>query len=68
MQEREVAWEAGLRGISEEEVCQLYINNTPLRRLERPEDVANVVVFLASDLANFITGEAININGGAFID
>ncbi|MBT9176940.1 MAG: 3-oxoacyl-(acyl-carrier-protein) reductase FabG [Firmicutes bacterium] len=68
MQEQEVTWEARLRGISEEEVCQLYINDTPLRRLERPEDVAKVVVFLASDLAQFITGEAINVNGGAFMD
>lgn len=68
MQKREVVWEARLRGISEEEVCQLYISDTPLRRLETPEDVAKVVVFLASDLAEFITGEAINVNGGAFMD
>lgn len=68
MQEREVAWEARLRGVSEEEVRRLYINDTPLRRLETPEDVAKVVVFLASDLAEFITGEAINVNGGAFMD
>lgn len=68
MQEREIGWEASLRGISEEEVRQLYIADTPLRRLETPEDVAGVVFFLASPDSNFITGEAINVNGGAWMD
>lgn len=36
----------------------------PLRRLGKPEDVANAVVFLASDAANFITGQTISISGG----
>lgn len=39
----------------------------PLGRLGKPEDVARPVAFLASDEANFITGETININGGKFI-
>ncbi|MDW8327107.1 MAG: SDR family NAD(P)-dependent oxidoreductase [Anaerolineales bacterium] len=68
MQEREVGWEAALRGVSPDEVRQLYIADTPLRRLETAEDVANVVYFLASPDANFITGEAINVNGGAWMD
>jgi meso-butanediol dehydrogenase/(S,S)-butanediol dehydrogenase/diacetyl reductase len=68
MQEREVGWEASLRGASSDEVRQFYINDTPLRRLETPEDVAGVVVFLASAEADFITGEAINVNGGAWMD
>lgn len=68
MQEREVSWEASLRGISAEEVRQLYIADTPLRRLETPEDVAGAVFFLASPDSNFITGEAINVNGGAWMD
>lgn len=68
MQDREAGWEAGLRGISPEEVRQLYINDTPLRRLETAEDVAGSVVFLASSLSDFITGEAINVNGGSFMD
>ncbi len=68
MQERELQWEATLRGISVEEVRQLYIADTPLRRLETPEDVAKVVVFLASSEADFITGESINVNGGAWMD
>ena len=36
----------------------------PLRRLGKPEDVANVVVFLASDAASFITGQTISVSGG----
>lgn len=68
MQERELRWEAALRGVSVEDVKRLYIADTPLGRLETPTDVARVVVFLASDDANFITGEAINVNGGAWMD
>lgn len=68
MQVRELAWEAELRGASAEEVKQLWIADTPLNRLEEPEDVAKVVGFLASEDAAFITGEAIAVNGGAFMD
>lgn len=68
MQERELAWEAELRGVSVEAVKQLYIADTPLARLQTPDDVAAVVVFLASPAADFITGEAINVNGGSWMD
>jgi len=37
---------------------------TPLGRIAEPEDVANLVAFLASDEASFITGQAYNVNGG----
>lgn len=40
------------------------IENTPLRRLGEPEDVADVVAFLASDKARFITGQTIYVDGG----
>ena len=33
-------------------------------RLSKPEEVANVVLFLASDLASFVTGEIVTVNGG----
>ena len=68
MQERELMWEGKLRNMSSDEVKQSYIDDTPLERLESTEDIAKVVLFLASDSANFITGEAINVNGGAFMD
>ncbi|HEU4973822.1 MAG TPA: SDR family NAD(P)-dependent oxidoreductase [Baekduia sp.] len=68
MQERELEWEAGLRGTTAADVRQLWIDDTPLRRLEQPEDVARAVAFLASDDAAFITGEALAVNGGAYMD
>ncbi len=67
MQEREVLWEAELRGVTPERVRQDYIDQTPLCRLEEPEDVAKVVVFLASDMAGFMTGQAINVTGGVYM-
>ena len=68
MQEREVAWEAKLRGMSQTAVLDDYVAQTPLGRLEEPEDVAKAILFLASDLAGFITGESINVTGGVRMD
>jgi NAD(P)-dependent dehydrogenase (short-subunit alcohol dehydrogenase family) len=68
MQEREIQWEGKLSGKSPAEVAQSYVALTPLGRLEEPEDVADTVVFLASDLARYITGEALNVTGGARMD
>ena len=66
MQARELIWEAQLRGLTPEAVKQSYIDDTPLGRLEYPEDISKAVLFLASSDADFITGEAINVNGGAW--
>ena len=66
MQDREVQWEAKLRGLSPEEVIEEYIKMTPLGRLEKPEDVADVVTFLASENSRFMTGQAINVTGGIY--
>jgi NAD(P)-dependent dehydrogenase (short-subunit alcohol dehydrogenase family) len=68
MQERELAWEAELRGSTPEAVKEMWINDTPLGRLQKPEDVADVVGFLVSKKAGFLTGESIAVNGGAFMD
>ena len=68
MQERELVWEGKLRGISAEEVKDLYIRDTPLGRIETAEDVAKAVAFLAGPDSDFITGEALSVNGGAFMD
>jgi len=68
MQDRELGWEAGLRGVSPDDVQQLWIDDTPLGRLETPQDVARAVAFLAGPDAGFITGEALAVNGGAFMD
>jgi meso-butanediol dehydrogenase/(S,S)-butanediol dehydrogenase/diacetyl reductase len=68
MQERELGWEAELRGVSVEEVRRLYVEDTPLGRLETPDDVAQVIAFLAGPDAAFITGEALAVNGGVHMD
>jgi meso-butanediol dehydrogenase / (S,S)-butanediol dehydrogenase / diacetyl reductase len=68
MQEREVLWEAQLRRMTPAAVREEYVALTPLGRLEEPADVADAVVFLASDAARFITGEALNVTGGVRMD
>jgi meso-butanediol dehydrogenase/(S,S)-butanediol dehydrogenase/diacetyl reductase len=68
MQEREIAWEAKLRGVKQAQIASLYVDDTPLGRLQTPDDVAKVVLFLSSPAADFITGESINVNGGAWMD
>lgn len=67
MQEREVAWEAKLRGITPEQVIKDYVAQTPLGRLEEPEDIAGLAVFLCSDAARFMTGQGINVTGGVYM-
>jgi len=67
MQEREVAWESSLRGVTPEEVRADYLRAIPLGRLEEPEDVARVVVFLLSYRAAYMTGQAVNVTGGAIM-
>ena len=47
-----------------EKVEEEASKNIPLKRLGDPEDVANLVRFLASDAANYITGQNINVDGG----
>lgn len=68
MQERELAWEAELRGMTIDEVRAAYLRDVPLGRLETPEDVAKVVHFLASDEAAYMTGQSVNVTGGARMD
>ena len=46
---------------------ELIISKIPSNRLGAPKDVANVAMFLSSDLANYITGETIHVNGGMYL-
>jgi meso-butanediol dehydrogenase/(S,S)-butanediol dehydrogenase/diacetyl reductase len=68
MQEREIIWEGELRGMSAEAVRAEYVSLTPMGRIEEPEDVADVVLFLASDAARFMTGQGVNVTGGVRMD
>jgi 3-oxoacyl-[acyl-carrier protein] reductase len=51
-----------------EERRREIIASIPLGRLGKPEDVAEAALFLASDEASFITGEILDVNGGALMD
>lgn len=44
-----------------------YVENTPLGRVGTPEDVADAVLFLVSDKASWMTGEVLDLNGGAHL-
>ncbi len=58
------ALEARVLGQAEEEVRQRLLARIPLGRLGRPEEVAHLVAFLASEEAAFITGQAYRLTGG----
>lgn len=47
-----------------DEVREAWIQNIPLRRSGKPEDVADVAVFLGSDLSSYVSGQVINVCGG----
>ena len=68
MQDRELAWEAELKGTTVDQVRQSWVSDTPLGRLQEPSDVADIVSFLLSNKADFLTGESISANGGAYMD
>ena len=53
-----------MRDIFTEEVRERVQRNYPLRRLAVADEVANAVVFLASDAASFITGQTLSVSGG----
>ena len=45
-------------------VKSMLKDNVPLDKFGSPEDVANMVVWLASDVSNFVTGSVMTIDGG----
>ena len=50
-----------------EKVKQEFIQQIPLGRFGKPEDVAETIYWLCSDAANYITGQVIHVNGGLFM-
>jgi sorbitol-6-phosphate 2-dehydrogenase len=52
------------QGLTKEQIRQKYIGQVPLKRGCSYEDIANVMVFLASNQTSYMTGQAINVTGG----
>lgn len=52
------------QGVTEEQIRQKYLGQVPLGRSCEYDDIANLMVFLASDEASYMTGQAINVTGG----
>jgi meso-butanediol dehydrogenase / (S,S)-butanediol dehydrogenase / diacetyl reductase len=67
MQQRELEWESKLKGLTVEEMKEDYLRQVPLGRLETPEDVAALVAFLFSRDGDYVTGQAISVNGGSIV-
>jgi NAD(P)-dependent dehydrogenase (short-subunit alcohol dehydrogenase family) len=63
-----VATEQGaLLGMSAAEFTRHRAASVPLGRMEKPEDVANVIGFLCSDKSSYMTGQALNVTGGVIM-
>jgi len=58
--------ETDMTAVLSEDIKEQYKKQIPMGRFGSPEEVANVVLFLVSDLANYITGEVIHVNGGMY--
>lgn len=67
-------WDAQLsdyakkRHIADSDVMPRFIHNTPLGRLCEYDDIGNLVEFLASDQSSYMTGQSLNLTGGACMD
>jgi NAD(P)-dependent dehydrogenase (short-subunit alcohol dehydrogenase family) len=51
-------------GLAERQLMNSRLEAVPMGRAGTPEDVAKVITFLASPLASYMTGQAVNISGG----
>ena len=68
MMEREYAWEQAMTGEPKESIKTRWMSGIPMGRFQEPEHVARVALFLASDDASEMTGQAINVTGGMIME
>ena len=57
----------GMTAIMTDELEKRFVKNYALRRLGRPEDTTQLILFLSSKAADWITGQAISVNGGYYM-
>ena len=57
-------WEPTFELLGEENVMENFVKRVPLGKWGTPEEIANVVCFLASDLASYLTGQIVRVDGG----
>lgn len=56
--------ETDMTNVLNDKIKEEMLNQIPLKRFAKPEDIANVVAYLCSEKANYITGQIINVDGG----
>lgn len=56
--------ETYLTSLIPEKMAEEMVKNIPMARKGQPEDIAKPILFLASDLSSYVTGEVLNVNGG----
>lgn len=53
-----------MTAVLSDKVKDAMVQEIPMRKMGRPEDVANAVLFLVSDCSSYITGQVVNVDGG----
>ena len=53
-------------GVSKEEIYQRWAADVPLKRLGKPEEIADAIIWLASERASYVTGQTILVDGGIY--
>ena len=53
-------------GVSEEEIYQRWAADVPLKRLGKPQEIADAILWLASERASYVTGQTILVDGGIY--